>query len=686
MEPKRSATLTSRTAILSAIVMITVALLSTCSAADGLIGIHDALLPGFNQVPTPTVVAAATGIEVGASTTLTGSGSGAGAVYNWSIVSGGGTVDPAGDTVAFTASDTPETVTISAYASITGFQNSETVETDILVSDLPFLDAPTISFDEGTSTVFVGNSVNVTASGSGTGVTYNWTVTGSGSIGSTGPTVGYTAPAGEESATISVYATATDANDSPSTDATVTVKDNHFALLASTTTDSGTNINQPATLSWSTTAADSAYFDNSTPTQLEVLQAGDYFLALTIPMETTLQRSAVRAQVYVNGVANDGAVADSSYIRNGTPGVHDKSSDHLAILLDGLSANDTIEVRVTAAALAGTTVTITNQATLYAEYIEPSRTIFSATAVATTSGTNLNQATDFPLVWTQSVADSGFTHSGTQDITLDSAGYYLVYANLPTAMVTVSSSRFSIEMQVKLNSVTVDGGRARQGYIRNQNDHDSGSIHWSGLVYASSANQVLTVTARQEQSMTTAGTVDFGGNEATVFIERIDPGAFVYSGRALDPESGSDWNSVSELDLEWSVGDAVADSVTYGHSTSTQPDEITIEKAGDYLVIYNDALWYSVPPTGAEYRYNPRIRLSLDGTPVPGADALTHYLRHDATGNRRSSTSLVFYLRGVSAGQILTVGTQQEATASGTGIVMPESAADTGLLTVIRKK
>lgn len=544
--------------------------------------------------------------------------------------------------------------------------------------------APTVSADEGTDIVFVNNSVNLTASGSGDGVTYNWTVTGTGSIASTGSTVAYTAPSTEEIATVSVYATAAGSGDSPVTEATITVKKNHFALL--TFTDGGFNINQTATLSWSSSTLDAAYFDNSTPTQLEVLQSGDYFLSLTIPMDTTLQRSAVRAQIYVNGVANDGAVADSSYIRNGTAGVHDQSSDHLAILLNGLTANDTIEVRLTAAAIAGT-VTITDQATLYVEYVEPSRTIFSATAVATTGGTDLNQgALEFPFIWTQSVADAGFTHSGTENITLDSAGYYLVYANLPTSMGSVSTLRFSIEMQVKLDGVTVDGGRARQGYIRNTSGHDSGSIHWSGIVHAASAGQVVTVTARQEQSMTTAGTVNVGSNEATIFIERIDPAAFIYSGRALNPVSGSDWNSAAELAVDWAIGDTLLDSATYSHSTSAQAQEVTIEKAGDYLVIYNDALWYSVAPVGVEYRFNPRIRLHLDGSPVTGAEAKTHYLRHDTAGNRRSSVSLVFYLRGVSAGQVLTVTTQQEATASGTGIVTPELAQDYALLTIIRKQ
>ena len=78
--------------------------------------------------------------------------------------------------------------------------------------------------------------------------------------------------------------------------------------------------------------------------------------------------------------------------------------------------------------------------------------------------------------------------------------------------------------------------------------------------------------------------------------------------------------------------------------------------------------------------------MHLDGSPVTGAETKTHYLRHDTTGNRRSSASLVFYLRGVSAGQVLTVGTQQEATASGTGIVTPELPDDFALLTIIRKQ
>ena len=113
MERNRVAALTSRTAIL----IVIVAMLTACDAADGLIGIHAPFLPGYIHIP-----------------------------------------------------------------------------------------APTISADEGTSIVFVNNSVNLTASGSGDGVPYNWPVTGSGSIVSTGSTVAYTAPSTEETATVSVYA------------------------------------------------------------------------------------------------------------------------------------------------------------------------------------------------------------------------------------------------------------------------------------------------------------------------------------------------------------------------------------------------------------------------------------------------------------------------------------------------
>lgn len=46
--------------------------------------------------------------------------------------------------------------------------------------------------------------------------------------------------------------------------------------------------------------------------RLIIQTAGDYLVAVTIPMSTGVQRSAVRAEVTVNGTPVDGAIGESS--------------------------------------------------------------------------------------------------------------------------------------------------------------------------------------------------------------------------------------------------------------------------------------------------------------------------------------------------------------------------------------
>ena len=70
------------------------------------------------------------------------------------------------------------------------------------------------------------------------------------------------------------------------------------------------------------------------------------------------------------------------------------------------------------------------------------------------------------------VADSGFTHSNSsssQNITLDSAGKYLVFINLPIS----GNGQGFTGNSTNIGGVQVSGGFASQGYIRNADRHPS---------------------------------------------------------------------------------------------------------------------------------------------------------------------------------------------------------------------
>ena len=64
-----------------------------------------------------------------------------------------------------------------------------------------------------------------------------------------------------------------------------------------------TNINQATAFSivWSSSSFDSTFLEHSTSTDAEKLtikRAGEYLVAVTIPMFTALQRSSVQAEIY----------------------------------------------------------------------------------------------------------------------------------------------------------------------------------------------------------------------------------------------------------------------------------------------------------------------------------------------------------------------------------------------------
>jgi hypothetical protein len=77
-----------------------------------------------------------------------------------------------------------------------------------------------------------------------------------------------------------------------------------------------------------------------------------------------------------------------------------------------------------------------------------------------------------------------------ENIIIASAGTYMVTVNVP---LTGDTAQQSVLGRVRLDGVLVNGGIFAQGYTQsaaNEADGDS-SIHWSGIVMATTTNQVL---------------------------------------------------------------------------------------------------------------------------------------------------------------------------------------------------
>ena len=424
----------------------------------------------------------------------------------------------------------------------------------------------------------------------------------------------------------------------------------------------------PTAVFWNQGAAtDPTAFDFSLSdaTKLIVKNPGDYFIAATIPLTDPSARATVAAELYVNGEVVPGSRSESSYMRNSNS--HDESSDHIAQLVPGLNAGDVIELRLSKTTKVSDPTTI-NSASLYVELVDSSRTVFSALSAGPDDGDdNLNRDFDVEdpalLTWASNRKDSGFTHTdGGEEITL-SSGTYLITANIP---LSGTVARAAPGMLITLNGDQVPGGRAEQGYIRNADAHTAASLHFSGVIEVSGNQRLRIETWKKGQ----AGVIVIpDGKQASLFIEKLGDSG-VFSTSALETIDDISFNPDSATPIAWG-NPSVNDSALY--SSDSGSGAITVKEAGNYLLVYNDALESTVA------RANPTITVEVNGSPVAGAMSSTHYIRN-SNGHNSASASIVFLLDGLSANDDITVSTVREASG---GEVLAEF--DPALLSLIKK-
>jgi hypothetical protein len=432
----------------------------------------------------------------------------------------------------------------------------------------------------------------------------------------------------------------------------------YVAYTATQLEGGASDLNQSSAtnLDWQETVSQSPLLNLGSGGVIEVMRSGDYFISLTLPMSSGVQRSAVRAQAYVNGSPVPGLLGESSYIRSASD--HSESSSHFAGMLSGLDRGDWVEVKVLGTAASGT-VTIST-ARLFVEYVQPSRTLFASLSDGPAGG-NLNPTSADSLLWSAPQRkDAGFTHTDdTDSITLDNAGTYLVSVNMPMYS---NAGRASPRLEVLLDGSRVPSGSGTQGYIRSDSGHNNASVHWSGLVQAT-AGSVLTVSVIEEGA---SGTVSLpAGEKVSLFIEELDvlTGAYFGSGTALD--SGDNWNATGNVAFS---SDHILDSVAFSKPTA---HEVQVTEAGDYLLIYHDTL------TSTVQRANPKMTVQVNGSSVAGAETKSHYIRSDS-GHNEASGSLVTLL-SLSANDTVRIAVEAEAS-SGT-----VDDADVALFVLIRK-
>jgi len=315
-------------------------------------------------------------------------------------------------------------------------------------------------------------------------------------------------------------------------------------------------------------------------------------------------------------------------------------------------------------------------ASLYVERVAASRNVFSGKATETVGGPLLNRSEaeadqgELALVWNANRTGAAFGHSGAT-LTLKDKGSYMVMVNVPLqGHVTNGSVGLQLWLGGYDEGDLAPGGRAQQGYIRNVSNHDKSSLHFSGLIHTSEANQELVVETLQ---LANFGDITMGNKQATLFIEKVDSSSSLFFSTAFSLADTDDWNTNEKESVFWEAGDnRVIDEARYGHSEEGGP-EIVIRRDGSYLLVYNDAL------EGGSVRANPRITVEVNGNKVPGAESKAHYIRNSG-GHHASSGSLVFLLENLKTDDVVTISAAKEA---GGGEVYAQEDA---LLTLIHKE
>ncbi|QQR65269.1 hypothetical protein IPH92_01660 [Candidatus Kaiserbacteria bacterium] len=443
------------------------------------------------------------------------------------------------------------------------------------------------------------------------------------------------------------------------------------AWLEGTQSENGTNLNSlPSRMLWSTSTVDTYYYRHSTTTQSErvtLRRSGDYYFAVTLPQQradANANFTRIGIEVRVNGVAVPQGLGRSGWIRGNNN--HSESSSHASFLLTNAQPDDYVEVYVQdLTSIGADTVNVTGQASMYIEYIPASNNVFAGTATSTVASTTLNTASSSPLTWTETRQDvAGFSHSDSlnpENIIISNPGTYMVQVSVPLETNRASSVAMNVLGRVLLNGVQVPGGVFSQGLaygnaVGGSNDFYS-SIHWSGIVIATTTNQVLTITTEQEAS---AGTTTVpAGFVGSIFIKEIpSDDTIVLRGRNL--ASTTNWSVTPAQKLLWDTR-PVYDSVTFTHATtsSSTMGDIIVNESGDYLLSYNDAL------TSANNYRNTRISVEVDGVPISGAQTKSQIIRN-AGNHSDSSGALVYLLRGLMAGQVVRVMVDEEANTGGT--------------------
>jgi hypothetical protein len=142
-------------------------------------------------------------------------------------------------------------------------------------------------------------------------------------------------------------------------------------------------------------------------------------------------------------------------------------------------------------------------------------------------------------------------------------------------------------------------------------------------------------------------------NAGSMYLEYVAPTRIVFSGTATQTTNSTNLNQATAYALEWTEDRT---SAGFGHNDGVNPENITANNGGDYLV------HVSVPIEAAVQRANIKLKVKVNGVTVDGGEGNQGYIRNSG-GHNNASVHWSGTLYNLSVADVITVTVEQEAAA-----------------------
>lgn len=220
--------------------------------------------------------------------------------------------------------------------------------------------------------------------------------------------------------------------------------------------------------------------------------------------------------------------------------------------------------------------------------------------------------------------DSIFTQNANDiDVDIGETGRYL-FGYIVQARNDTYGNRIAFRSRVTLAGSEQYIGQG-QGYRRNKNN-DRFYTYGYGIVNATAGDDLRVEVIRQG-IYTDSHLME--ANRSSLWILKLDDSWDYLRLQGADNQA----TTVALQDINFTTLTENTNSNVFGHDIGTNPNEITLKKAGHYLVAYNVGI------DGSTNRTSMTTNLSLDGTPVEQSYDYV-YLRNSNSTNQGTATNL----------------------------------------------